>query len=932
MKKIFILLSFIISLSSMAQQKKIQGRVVDENNNPIPGANIIIDVLNRTTITDFNGNFSFNTEKFPLNIEVSYIGYETKTIRIKTLNLVVVTLKHKDILLDEMVISASKMKERINESPASIEVLNDKNIKNKTDVVFYNSLVNLKGVQSNIASLTFQSINTRGFSAFNNERFLQLIDGVNNTSPAMNFPLGNLIGTSDLDVKSVEILPGASSALYGANAFNGVLNIISKDPFKYKGLSSFVKYGQTVQKAAGVNPYLSTGIRYATASKQIGFKINLSYLKGHDWLANDITDIDNDPFNATQKGTRMSNPSYNGMNIYGDEVVSVLPVNSLSHGALEDIRVSRTGYEERFLTDNQANNFKGNFALHYRPNGKPDSWELILDSRLGTGKTMHQGANRYALDNFMIHMHKFEVKYKYFNVRTYYIGESAANSYDTRFTAWNINRKWRSDKDWFTDYAAIYTSARLGLLPGQSNPMNESEAHQTARNFADNSPVDYQGNAKTPRYLPNTPEFKQAFNEVVNDPNFITGGKFVDHTTVKHVEANFNSDDLTKIASIQMGGSYHVFSLNSDGTIFTDYDNLSGININELGAYMQIMKKFFKGRLKLTNSVRYDKQMDFKGHISPRISAVISLGKEKNHNFRFAYQTGFRNPTTQNLYIGLNIGYFTLLGAAPDNPGRYQETITNKSGNQVVIKGTDAYHNAYTIESVKLFQNSHNPADLQIAEMKTIEPEQVSSFEFGYRANISNVVKFDVAAFVSKYNNFIYEEPVLAIASSEGNVHDNTGIAALANNSAKPFFTYTNQEHEVQTYGVDVGVAYNIKKFKIGLSYGYIKLDGNEDAYKYNFNTPEHKIKFSIGNPKLFRNFGFNINYRYQSEFKWGSSFTNGLVPQRNVIDAQINYNIEKINTQIKMGGTNLTGKEYLVAPGAGLIGSMYYLSVTYGK
>ncbi len=932
MKKMLLLISLIISLSGLAQQKKIQGRVVDVNNNPIPGANVLIMHAGIVTITDFNGNFSFNTEKFPVNIEVSYVGYKMQPVRIKTLNFVMITLKHKEILLDEMVISASRMKEKMLESPVSIEVLNEKNIKNETDVSFYNSLVNLKGVQANTISLTFQSLNTRGFSAFNNERFLQLIDGVNNSSPAMNFPLGNLIGTSDLDVKSVEILPGASSALYGANAFNGVLNIISKDPFKYKGLSNFVKYGQTVQKAAGTNPYMSAGVRFATASKKVGFKINLSYLKGTDWQANDMTDIDIDPFNASKVGSRESNPSYNGMNIYGDEVVTILPVSTLSGGALENVRVSRTGYEEKYLTDNKANNFKANFALHYRPTGKPNSWELILDSRIGTGKTIHQGANRYALDNFMIHMHKFEVKHKYFNLRSYYIGESAADSYDTRFTAWNINRKWRSDKDWFTDYAAIYTSARLGLMPGQSNPMDENDAHQTARDFADNSPVDYQGQPKTPRFLPNTTAFKKAFDDVVSDPNFISGGKFVDRTTVKHIEGNFNSSDLTDIADIQIGGSYHVFSLDSNGTIFTDYSNLSQINISELGAYIQIMKKFFKGHLKLTNSVRYDKQMNFKGHISPRISAVVSLGKEKNHNFRFAYQTGFRNPTTQNLYIGLNVGYFTLLGAAPDNPERYEESITNNSGDEIVIKGSDAYHNAYTIESVKHFKESHDPADLQVADISTIEPEQVSSFEFGYRANITKMLKIDLSAYLSKYNNFIYEQPVLAVASSEGNVNDNSGIAALINNSVKPFFTYSNQQHEVKTYGVDFGIRYKIKKFNIGLSYGYIKLDGDEDPYQYNFNTPEHKVKFSFGNPELFRNIGFNINYRYQTEFKWGSSFANGIVPQRNVLDAQINYNIKKINTQIKLGATNLLGTEYIVAPGAGYIGSMYYLSIVYGK
>jgi outer membrane receptor protein involved in Fe transport len=932
MKNIALFIALTLSTFSYAQQHKIQGRVVDSNDNPIPGANIVIEQTKALTITDFNGNFSYISERIPVDIEVSYIGYKTQYIRVKSSKFIKIVLEDKTLLLEEMVISASRNKEKIDESPASIELLNAKSIKQKSNISFYHSLVNLKSVQSNEVSITFQSINTRGFSAFNNERFLQLIDGVDNASPAMNFPLGNLIGTSELDVESVEILPGASSALYGANAFNGVMNIISKNPFKYKGLSSFVKYGMTRQKAAGTNPYTNVGLRFATASKKIGFKLNVSYLNGTDWLADDNSDIDSDSFNASKIGTRESNPSYDGVNVYGDEVVAVLPVNNLSGGALDDIRVSRTGYAEKDLVDNNANNLKANIALHYRPTGKANDWEIILDSRMGTGKTIHQGANRYVLDKFMIHMHKLEVKNKYFFVRGYYTGESAADSYDTRFTAWNLNRQWRSDKDWFTDYAAIYTAARLGMLPGQSNPMNEDNAHIVARDFADNSPVDYQGQPKTPRLLPGTEAFKTAFNKVVSDPNFITGGKFVDNTTTKHVEGNFNSKNLIKFANIQVGGSYNVYSLNSDGTIFTDYDNLSKINIDEMGAYLQITKKLFNNRLKLTNSVRYDRQMNFKGHFSPRASVVVALDEEHKHNLRFAYQTGFRNPTTQNLYIGLNLGYFTLVGAAPDNFDRYKETVTNTLGDAINISGNDAYNNAYTLSSVKKFSLSHNPADLEVANINVIQPEQVSSLEMGYRANIAEVFKIDFSAFYSRYNNFIKEMPVMAVSKDVGDVHDNSGIAALANKSTKAFFTYVNEEHEVRSFGADIGLKYQLGNYTIDLIYDFIKLDANEDEYKYNFNTPNHKVKISFANPKIYRNIGFKINYRYFSEYKWGSSFAKGLIPERNVLDAQINYNIRKANLQLKIGGSNVLGTEYKVAPGAGYIGSMYYFSIVYQK
>ena len=74
--------------------------------------------------------------------------------------------------------------------------------------------------------MTFQSVNTRGFATFANTRFVQLVDGMDNSTPALNFPIGNLVGMNEVDVQSVELLPGAASALYGANAFNGILFMI----------------------------------------------------------------------------------------------------------------------------------------------------------------------------------------------------------------------------------------------------------------------------------------------------------------------------------------------------------------------------------------------------------------------------------------------------------------------------------------------------------------------------------------------------------------------------------------------------------------------------------------------------------------------------------------------------------------------------------
>jgi outer membrane receptor protein involved in Fe transport len=941
MKKISLLFLFF-SLIAMGQNKKISGKVVDVNQEPIPGANVIIIETGQGAVTDFEGVFHLKVERLPVTIEASYVGYKNSKITVSDNNPVQITLKENNEFLDDVVVTASRGKELIKESPVSIERMSLKEIKRNTAPSFYDGLANLKGVDINTNSLTFQSVNTRGFATFSNTRFVQLIDDMDNTSPALNFPLGNLVGMNELDVQSVEILPGAASALYGANAFNGILNMRSKNPFTYKGLSAYVKYGQTVQDAAGTNPYSDVGIRYAWGGDKAAAKINFSFLKGTDWLANDMSDYDSSFINANVRGSRASNPSYDGLNVYGDEIATDIDLNGLPAPFTfnEVIRVSRTGYAEKDLIDNEAKSVKADLAFHYRPDGQPGKLEFIWSSRFGTGKTLYQGSNRYAMNNIFIHQHKLEVKNKNWFVRAYYTGEDAGDTYDTRFTAWNINRKWRSDKDWFTDYAIVYSLSRQGLFPSVPGVHSAAEAHAIARDFADNSPYDLTGNPKTPRLIPGTPEYEKAFNEVISDPDFKTGGKFIDKTSLKHIEANYNFKNLIDVVEIQVGGSLRQFYLNSEGTLFTDYPGLDPIKIKQTGAYLQLTKKFLDDKLKITNSVRYDKQNNFDGSFTPRLSAVYSTGENKKHNFRLSFQKGFRNPTTQDLYIGLNLGPVSLVGAASDNLDRYSEIVNayNPFTNtyfDAKITGNDAYHNAYTLESVMEFSQTGDPSKLVPADNGVVKPEQVQTIEFGYRGELINKLGMDFSVYYNTYNDFQHGKKVIAISSEVGNSHDNTGVNALISKAYKLFYLYSNTDETVHSYGLDVGFNYKIGDYNIGLIYDYAKLDfdtSNVESEQAGFNTPEHRIKFSVGNDKLFKNFGFKVDYRYQTEFLWESTFATKMLPARSILDAQISYNLKKYNMKFKLGGSNLTGKEYSPAPGTGMVGSIYYIGVTYGK
>src|SRR4030095_3171690 len=141
--------------------------------------------------------------------------------------------------------------------------------------------------------LTFKVPNTRGFNIPNNFRFMQLVDGVDMQAATLGVPLGNAIGPTELDIASVEITPGAASALYGMNAINGMSNLLTKNPFVYQGLSVYSRAGINHVGGTGrdISNLTETAIRYAKAfNNKWAFKINGSYMRGTDWLSNTTTD------------------------------------------------------------------------------------------------------------------------------------------------------------------------------------------------------------------------------------------------------------------------------------------------------------------------------------------------------------------------------------------------------------------------------------------------------------------------------------------------------------------------------------------------------------------------------------------------------------------------------------------------------------------
>jgi outer membrane receptor protein involved in Fe transport len=985
MKKLLSVLFALFIGSVMVAQTTISGSVKEaKTGEPIPGANIKVAGKSIGTTSDFDGNFSLKiAQNPPFSLEISLIGFSSKIVEVTKINQILnVLLDESATALDEVVVSASRTPERILESPVTIERMDVREIKNTSSPTFYDGLENLKGVDVNTNSFTFKSVNTRGFATFANTRFMQLVDGMDNSSPALNFNLGNLLGMSELDVSTVELLPGASSALYGANAFNGVLFMTSKNPFESAGISSYVKTGITSQKAAGDNQFVDAGIRMAYKfSDKFAAKASFSFLKGEEWHAVDYNQyIDTGAGNPDTIISSIGNQTaFDQANIYGDEVnlaatsfknlkgvgqylesIGKIPAGSSAY--LPEDNVSRTGYKESDLTDYNAQSAKVDIALHYKPFA--DDLEIIYNAKFGNGNTIYQGANRYAIDNFFMQQHKLEIRNKNFFLRGYITDEDAGDSYDMRFAGINMNKA--NASDWFGVYAGTYLKAITGAIPNVPAG-NSVAAHAASRQNAD----------ATITLQPGTPEFKAALKAVTSDPNLLTGAKFQDQTKIYHSDVNYNFIDVLDFAEVQVGGSWRQYSLNSSGTIFTDYDG--PIDYNEYGAYTQVQKKFIDDRLKFTGSLRYDKAKNFDGNVSPRVSLSYSLGQGKTRNVRASFQTGFRNPTTQDQYIGLDAGQAILVGSAPDNLDRYTSNPINiKSpigqsvvGSQTVkLSGRLAYENAFTLASLYDFGDAvtasvpqilgsypsgaitldqakqlaagMNAGVLKEAKFGYVKPEKVTAMEIGYRAGFGKL-SLDVSGYYNQYEDFIGNKTVVVPLYGSVPAFDPTNAAtdqntqlllnAIGSGDYQPFQVYTNSTADIASYGGSIGLASKIfGDYTVGLNYTFAKFDFDQSTdpdYEAGFNTPEHKVKFSIGNENLIENLGFNVNVRWNDEYLWESSFADAIIEAKTVVDAQVNYTVEKWKSVFKVGGANLGGKEYASAPGTGRIGSQYYISWT---
>lgn len=922
MKRIFTALFFFIFLASTIQaQNTLQGSITDNRTGEtLIGVSILIQSSGEGTITDYNGDFTLETNaSLPFDITCSYIGYADQTITITSFDKPLkIKMSDAALQIDEVEIKGQRISDKQKAAPQTVESMDVLAIKQTAAESFYEGLGTLKGVDLTAASIGFKVINTRGFNSTSPVRSLQIIDGVDNQAPGLNFSLGNFLGASELDIMKVDIVVGANSAFYGPNAFNGVISMETKNPFYTKGLSASVKRGD--------RNILEGAIRYADAFKNkdgkehIAYKLNLYYLQADDWVADNDLAVDGST-------SVFGNPGgWDKVNVYGDEYFPANDFSTAAPWSYPGLGVfHRTGYRELDLVDYGTQNAKGSAAVHIRtnPDKTYESPELILASNFGWGTTVYQGDNRFSLKNIFFFQNRLEFrkKDKYF-IRAYMTKEDAGDSYDPYFTALRLQERAMSNEDW----AGNYTDYWLGQVSPKINQLgypqldfttfpptfDQAAADQWILDYQDSLTIWHQLSAdfanladpvidgSTDYLAPGTPEFEAAFNEITTSKsNSIENGtKFYDKSALYHMHGEYKFEPEF-VDSWIVGANGRLYTPVSEGTIFSD--TIPGERIYNLegGVYTGIEQYFWDQKLKMNATIRLDKNQNF--NIIPTPAASLVYNPDKNTFIRASFSSAIRNPTLADQYLFLNVGPAIL------------------SGN---LNGVDSLA---TLESFSDFRTALNQDTIVYFNIDPIRPERVKTFELGIRTTLKDKVYVDAGYYFSIYDDFIGYNLGLDLEFDPDQTIPFPDVQA--------YRFAANSTNQVTTQGFSLGLNYYFSKlYQLSGNYSWNRLNQNlDDPIIPAFNTPEHKFNISLSGRDIFDNLGFNINYKWISGFIFeGSPQFTGFIPGYDLLDGQINYFFPRINTTLKLGGSNLLNNLVSQTYGGPRVGRIAYVSLNY--
>lgn len=874
----------LFTMIAFGQGTAVQGFVYDiESGAPLEMANVFVKGTQIGTTTDANGFFSLPlSSSEEITLQVSFVGYKTYELNVLPgPDKIKIQIVPDVIMGDEIVISASRLDERLMEAPLTIQKISVRQIENTPSGDYFSDMGNMRDVEVINNSIGFKVFNARGFNSTSALRVVQFIDGVDNQMPTINIVPGNMFGVSDLDIESVEVISGPVSAMYGPNAMQGVMSVNTKSPFKYRGVSVKVKGGN--------REFGEIQFRYGDvfAKGKLGFKITGSAMTAKDWVADDPI--------ANRYGSQPT-PPQNFNQMIDDQAAAGVPLfqDFQNYAAMYPdanpgmVQFMMPGYMESQLYDGKTNNYKVGGGLYYKA---MKEMMLKYEGRYSTGTSMYMGNNRAPLEGFYQMQHMLGLDYKGFSVKGYMSQDNTENTYSLPATG--VNMGFSSLKYVDPAYLGTYVNTMSMLSNGFTDPYDPSWS-ETAGGEA--------MMASNGEWLqPGTPEWDAAYAKVTSGvPPY--GSNFQSKTTLYHLEALYNHS-FNRV-DLNVGASFRNTHPVSNGTTFSDTAGTS-INVAEYGGFVQGIWDAVENRLKVFGSIRADQSTNYDLQLSPRLALVFNVNE--SHVLRLTGQSAFRSPNLSDQYNYLNKGY------------------------EYTIGNVDGFGNVYTYTSVTAFDGT-NPQVLETTYVDAVKPEQLQSIELGYNGMITKKFFLDLSVYYNMYSDFITYSQV--VRPNEGVAGEASGEQAIASRNYTRYLVATNANQDVNTYGASVGLSYFINpSLKIYGNYTFSKLDTSDfkDDFLLAYNTPQHKINLGIGG-KIYRGVSFSLNWKWVDDYVWESVFAPypNDIKSYNYTDLQFSFEVPHLYSTLSIGGSNIFNQEYTQATGMPMVGGFYYGSWTF--
>ncbi|QTD39073.1 TonB-dependent receptor [Polaribacter batillariae] len=260
---LFVLLFFVTA--TVLGQTKLTGKVVDETNQPLPGASVVVKGTTNGTSTDFDGNFTLRATTNSGTIAVSFIGYKTKEVAFSSAKASLGTIKLEEDAnsLEEIVIKGIIDIAKDRETPVAVSTIKASEIQEKLgSQEFPEILSNTPSVYATKSGGGFGDarIDIRGFSQ---ENIAVLINGV----PVNDMENGrvfwsNWAGLADVTT-AMQVQRGLGSSKLAISSVGGTINIVTKTTDK--------KQGGTVMSSIGNDGYFKNLVSYSTGKNENGF-------------------------------------------------------------------------------------------------------------------------------------------------------------------------------------------------------------------------------------------------------------------------------------------------------------------------------------------------------------------------------------------------------------------------------------------------------------------------------------------------------------------------------------------------------------------------------------------------------------------------------------------------------------------------------------